>query len=592
MTFDHNTIHWAASRLALLLVLPFFVLMTGCDDDDGGNGMTGSNETPIAEFSATPSQLEVTVDGSASNDPDGGDITAFQWEFGNGDTGSGSTASTTYAQDGTYTITLTVTDDEGTTATTTQDVTVADNIVMIENDITADRTLSADTTYMLNGLVFVGEPTGSGTPSSRPTLTIEPGTVIKALESRNVSTQVPGTNEQEGASALIVRRSGRIVADGSATDPIIFTSELDDLDDPNDLIDSQFNPRRGLWGGVIILGRATNNQTSTTDNQVEGIPNQDAFYGGNDNADDSGTFRYVSIRHGGFSITGIPGDEINGLTMGSVGTGTTIEFVEVYANFDDAFEWFGGTVHTNNLAAAFCGDDSFDYDQGFRGTGQFWFSIQDTDQTGRAGEHDGTDNNDSPSYVSTPVITNVTYIGAGEDAGGIGGDGNDRTFAIRDVAAAEYYNSIFSEFPAVAVDIDGGPGQDSRGQFEDGNIIFENNAFFAYGAASDPETDDAAATFASIINDSFADTYFADNNIIADPAFVSVSRTNDQGLDPRPTATGLPPTTPKAQFTNVLGLDLGPIQDVSYHGAFDPNDGVGSWLSGWTALADEDNLAN
>jgi len=591
MTFDRNKMNRAVSRLALLFVLPLFVLVTGCDDDEGG-GMMNENEDPVADFSATPNQLSVSVDGSASTDPDGGDITAYQWEFGNGDTGAGATASTTYSQDGTYTISLTVTDDEGTTASTTQDITVADNVVMLEDDITADRTLSADTTYMLNGLVFVGEPTGSGNPADRPTLTIEQGTVIKALVSRNVTTQVPGSNEQEGASALIVRRSGRIVADGAADEPIIFTSELDDLEDPNDLIDSQFNPRRGLWGGVIVLGRATNNQTNTTENQVEGIPNQDAFYGGSTNDDDSGTIRYVSIRHGGFSITGIPGDEINGLTMGSVGTGTTIEFVEVYANFDDGFEWFGGTVHTNNLAAAFCGDDSFDYDQGFRGTGQFWFSIQDTDQTGRAGEHDGTDNNDSPSYVSTPVISNVTYIGAGEDAGGIGGDGNDRTFAIRDVAAAEYYNSIFSEFPGVAVDIDGAAGQDSRGQFEDGNIVFENNAFFGYGAASGDEAANPTATFAAIINDTFADAYFANNNIVADPEFAGVSRTNDENLDPRPTASGLPATTPKADFENVLMLDLNPIQDVDYHGAFDPSDSAGSWLQGWTALSAENNLAN
>jgi len=592
----------ALSWIALLIVLPLLVFTAGCDDNGNGTVDAGDQD-PEAAFSVDTDQLTASFDANDSNDPDGGNIASYAWDFGDGETGAGETIDHTYAMDGTYTVELTVTDDEGTTATTSQDVMVADNVVMITDDITEDRTLSADTTYMLNGLVFVGKPTDGGAAipavNDRPVLTIEPGTVIKALRGNNVTAE-DQQGATEGASALIVRRSGRINADGDAQNPIIFTSEDDDLSDPADLLDSQFNARRGLWGGVIILGQASNNEPRQPV-QVEGIPQDGnpALFGtqGGGSAiddDDSGTFRYVSIRHGGFSITGVPGDEINGLTMGAVGSGTTIEFVEVYANFDDGFEWFGGTVHTNNLAAAFVGDDGFDYDQGFQGTGQFWFSIQDTDVAGRSGEHDGIDNASSPGFISHPVISNVTYIGSGEDAGGIGGDGNDRTFALRDVTAGEYYNSIFYGFPNVAVDIaeDG-----TRQEFEDGNIVFENNAFFGYGAAGDEdegdpvgagETADPAATFAAIINGTFADTYFNDNNIIADPEFAGVSRTVDNGLDPRPTATGLPPTTGKSNFANGASVDLGMIQDVSYHGAFEP--GQPLWIQGWTALSAEDNL--
>jgi hypothetical protein len=125
-------------------------------------------------------------------------------------------------------------------------------------------------------------------------------------------------------------------------------------------------------------------------------------------------------------------------------------------------------------------------------------------------------------------------------------------------------------------------------EFNDGNIVFENNAFFAYGAASGDETADQAATFASIIDGTFADTYFNDNNLIADPEFAGVSRTVDNGLDPRPTATGLPATTGKSSFTNGANVDLSMIQDVSYHGAFEP--GQPLWIQGWTALSAEDNL--
>ena len=184
------------------------------------------------------------------------------------------------------------------------------------------------------------------------TLTIEPGTVVRGRPQSDIS-------NNDGASALIVRRAGQLIADGTQTDPIVFTSTLDDLSDPDDLGPSD----RGLWGGIILLGRAPISEPQSP--QVEGIPDtENALFGGDDPDDNSGTLRYVSIRHGGFSISGVSGDEINGLTMGAVGRGTTIEFVEVFANLDDGFEWFGGTVHTNNLVSAFCADDAYDWGHG------------------------------------------------------------------------------------------------------------------------------------------------------------------------------------------------------------------------------------
>ncbi|MBT8399586.1 MAG: hypothetical protein KJO98_03855, partial [Rhodothermia bacterium] len=192
--------------------------------------------------------------------------------------------------------------------------------VTVSADITSSTTWTSNNEYLLDGLVFV---------DNGATLTIEPGTVIKGLEDINITTG-------EGASALVIRRGAKINAVGTASQPIVFTSELDDVNDPLDLDQRD----RGLWGGLILLGRATTNEP-TTDNQIEGIPtNLNALYGGTDDADNSGTLKYVSIRHGGFSISGVEGDEINGLTLGGVGSGTTIDYVEVYANFDDCFEWF------------------------------------------------------------------------------------------------------------------------------------------------------------------------------------------------------------------------------------------------------------
>jgi hypothetical protein len=140
----------------------------------------------------------------------------------------------------------------------------------------------------------------------------------------------------------------------------------------------------GIWGGLILLGNAPTNSglgcggCTIGEDTAEGIPfpgypEQYGTYGGAIPHDNSGTVKYVSIRHGGDEFN--TADEVNGLTMGGVGDGTTIEFVEVYANYDDGFEWFGGTVNTNNLVVSYIGDDSFDTDQGFTGVNQFSFSI-------------------------------------------------------------------------------------------------------------------------------------------------------------------------------------------------------------------------
>ena len=289
--------------------------------------------------------------------------------------------------------------------------------VLITEDITGNVTWTSDNEYILDGLIFV---------DSLSTLTIEAGTVIKGKLQSNITTG-------DGASALIVKRGAKIYAEGTPESPIIFTSELDDVTVPDDLLLTD----RGLWGGLILLGEAVTNQP-TTQNQIEGIPNTyNAKYGGSNDEDNSGVLRYISIRHGGFSISGVPGDEINGLTMGAVGSGTTIEYIEVIANLDDGYEWFGGTVNTRYLAAVFCADDAFDYDQGWRGKNQFWFALNPDDESGRGGEHDGGDDDETGLPYAIPMISNATYIGSGANSTGVGGDGNDRAIYFRDNAGGK-----------------------------------------------------------------------------------------------------------------------------------------------------------
>ncbi|GBD87852.1 hypothetical protein BMS3Abin03_01786 [bacterium BMS3Abin03] len=425
--------------------------------------------------------------------------------------------------------------------------------VNVTNNISTDQTWTSNNVYLLDGLIFV---------DSAATLTIQKGTVIKGKELSNITTG-------DGASALIVRRGGKIMANGTADEPIIFTSELDDINIPNDLTKED----RGLWGGIILLGRATTNQP-TTENQIEGIPNtENARFGGTDDNDNSGVMRYVSIRHGGFSISGVPGDEINGLTLGAVGSQTVIEHIEVYSNFDDGYEWFGGTVRTKWLVSAFCADDGFDWDMGFRGKGQFWFSVQGTDEAGRGGEHDGGDDCETCQPYTLTEVSNATYIGSGQYTSPLpGGDGNDLAIIFRDNSGGFYYNSIFTDFSQSGINIeDLASGEDSRSRLENGDLKLENNFWWGFGDGN---------VLDSIAKQDFVASYLdgTGNNFIQNPQINNISRDETSSLDPRPNPTG-----PAANGANVPSDPF--FTQVNYYGAFDPNAGL--WTQGWTALSQE-----
>ena len=551
-----KSVRWFAA----LLLLPLLVI-TGCDSNGGGG-----NTDPTVSFSFEPAsptpgtEISFTADASDAD----GSIASYNWNFGDGDASStDENPSYTYAAEGDYEVTLEITDNEGVTASATQTVSVGMtpvSEVVVSDDITESTTWTADNTYILDGLIFVGGNDGGG---DDVTLTIEPGTVIKGLLNRNISTG-------DGASALIIRRGGMIDAAGTPEAPIIFTSELDDVTDPTDLLDARGNERRQLWGGLLVLGEATTNQGQTS-TQIEGIPESEpAQFGGTNDDDNSGTIQYVSIRHGGFSISGQAGNEINGLTMGALGRGTTIDHVEVYANFDDGFEWFGGTVETKYLVAAFQADDGFDYDQGFRGKGQYWFSLHDSDAAGRAGEHDGGDlGGDGAEPFSIPVIANATYIGAGASVEGVqGGDNGDRAFAIRDNAGGMYYNSIVTDFPGVGVDIEDTDGPDSRARLEAGDLTFTNVIFSGFGAGDTPE---------DILPQAFVRDSDNFDARFVDPMLGGISRMDDGGLDPRP---GAEEATSGA---SEIGDDSDFFDAVEYLGAFAPGEPL--WTDGWTALS-------
>jgi hypothetical protein len=448
---------------------------------------------------------------------------------------------------------------------------------LIAEDVVAPRVIDASTTwtadnvYLLEGYTFVVTPDGASEPT---VLTIEPGTVIKG----QVST---GAN----AAALIITRGARIHASGTATNPIIFTSELDELNGNLGPDDS------ALWGGVLILGNARIN--SRADGEIVAEPVQDqiegvevtgeelawATFGGTDDDDSSGVLRYVSIRHGGAVVGG--DNEINGLTLGGVGRGTTIEYIEVFSNKDDGIEWFGGTVNVRYAVIAFGQDDAYDYDQGWRGNGQFWFAIgkdAGTDRMDKGGEHDGaTAPVDAQPFGETRVF-NATWIGIGDSLQPDGSAGRDNTaLNIRDNASANYHNSVFLDF-ARMIDIE----NDNETRFNEGAISFTHNVWWSHIAENN-----TAEGFNARPDGNVDPTVFwtdaARGNTIADPMLAGVSRAADGGLDPRPQ-----PGSPALEgpFAEVPGGGF--FVQTQYKGAFGPEE---NWLIGWTKLSTEGYLA-
>lgn len=225
--------------------------------------------------------------------------------------------------------------------------------VIVSSNITENTVWTSDKVYQLAGRIAV---------EAGATLTIEPGTIIKGEAGT-------GTN----ATALLIAKDAKIMAEGTSDAPIIFTSVADEITPEQvangDFISPNMDPTaNGYWGGVLVLGNAPISVSGGNSAQIEGIPSSDpnGKYGGNDPNDNSGILKHISIRHGGSNIG--EGNEINGLTLGGVGSGTVIENIEVVANQDDAIEWFGGTVNVTNAVVWNAGDDGLDADQGWNGT--------------------------------------------------------------------------------------------------------------------------------------------------------------------------------------------------------------------------------
>ncbi len=269
---------------------------------------------------------------------------------------------------------------------------------VVQGSITSNTTWTNDNVYELKGRVVV---------DNNAVLTIEAGTIIKGQEGT-------GTN----ASALIIARGAQIVANGTASSPIIFTSVLDNIEKGQTSGTNLDETDNGKWGGLIILGNAPISAADgDTEAQIEGIPATETYgtYGGSVSADNSGSLSYVSIRHGGALIGA--GNEINGLTLGGVGTGTSINNIEIVANLDDGIEFFGGTVNVTDLVVAFQGDDGIDIDMNYSGTVSNFAVVHgiNTDEALEIDGPEGITNTTGTFTLSNGTIKTTDGQGTGAD---------------------------------------------------------------------------------------------------------------------------------------------------------------------------------
>ncbi len=304
-------------------------------------------------------------------------------------------------------------------------------------DITEDETWTSGNTYILKGKVFI---TGDAT------LTIEAGTLVRG----------------DSGSALVITTTGSIDAQGTAADPIIFTSSKESGAAPGD------------WGGVVLIGEASINVDGGTDN-VEGFEANEldrVTYGGSADDGDCGTLRYVRIEYAGFALS--EGNELNGLTVAGCGSGTDLDFVQVHRGLDDGIEFFGGTANLKHAVVSLPNDDALDWDYGWRGKAQFIIVKQDANNGDKGFESDNNGDANDATPRSKPTIWNATLIGS-NDANAVKSQGG---MHLRRGTAGTIQNTIVAYFKEYAVDID---GVATANQVESGDLTITNSYFFSNG---------------------------------------------------------------------------------------------------------------
>lgn len=405
-------------------------------------------------------------------------------------------------------------------------------VIEVTESITTNTLWTSNNKYLIKGFIYVEDGA---------TLTIQPGTVIK------------GDKPTKGT--LIVKRGGKLIADGTASQPIVFTSNQ-----------APGSRDYGDWGGIILCGRAPHNRPS--DPIVEG--GVDAQYGGNDPDDNSGILRYVRIEFSGIPFQ--PNQEINGLTMGGVGRGTIIDHIQVSYCGDDSYEWFGGTVNAKHLIAFRGWDDDFDQDFGWQGKVQWAVSLRDPNVADASSSNGFECDNDSEGNPVAPYSqgtwSNVSIFGPKVDASTTINAQYARALHLRRNTQTRVFNSVFAGYPT-GLFID---GNSTQANATNGDLMFRNNVIAGMGTAlnvpSGQNWDQAALT-------NWFNTAGWNNMIYANNSDLQVAN---------PFNLTAPSFLPNSGSPLLSGADFtsAPLSDafftpVSYRGAF----GSDNWTAGW-----------
>ncbi|TDO21959.1 hypothetical protein [Pedobacter duraquae] len=434
------------------------------------------------------------------------------------------------------------------------------SVVEVSGDIKVNTTWSADKIYLLKGFVYI---------TDGATLTIAPGTIIKG--------------DKATKATLVVTRGSKLNAEGTAAKPIVFTSNV-----------AAGGRREGDWGGLILLGKAPTNQGSEVKIEggltptVSGQEQKYIQYGGTETADNSGILKYVRVEYAGipFSVD----NEINGITFGGVGSGTTIEYVQVYRSGDDAYEWFGGTVNAKHIIASGTWDDDFDTDFGYSGKIQFAVAQRFplvADQSGSNGfESDNNATGTTAPPKTSAIFSNVTVVGPLAAANTKINGFFQHAAQIRRNSAISTFNSIFTGFPD-GIYIDDSTGALTSSNVTDGSLAFQNNLIYGITGTEVKATNATSlAIFETVIksNNTFLKTAFANALLTAPYKYSSdiVAATVGGAANPQ---LGRPDFTvvaggvaaSGAAFTHAKIATDTFFEKVTYRGAF----GTTDWTAGW-----------
>jgi hypothetical protein len=436
----------------------------------------------------------------------------------------------------------------------TTDSTVENTV--LEGKISSDRTLKANYTYKILGIVYV---------VNGARLTIEPGTVIQ------------GVKGAASRGTLVITKGCQLIADATKDNPIVFTSD-------------QTNPARGDWGGIVILGNA---KTNSSYNGVAGVGSVEGgvnnaeglgLYGGTNDADNSGVLRYVRIEYAGYAY--LPDNELNGLTLAGVGNATTVDYVEIFKANDDAIECFGGSVNLKHTIFISTLDDDFDTDNGWSGKVQWGIVMRDSSIADISKSESFESDNDANGSTLLPqtsgVYSNITVIGPRATTSNIGNSLFLAGAQIRRNSSISIFNSVIMGYPTGLL-IDASKGTPTDNNIAAGTLLVQHTIIAGcatpvnYSESLTSPTgwkpESAASWFGTT---EYGNSILAANDDVKLAAPYNYSSPDFTPQEGSPLLTG-------ADFTNSK-LTSG-FTPTSYRGAVGPSGSADAdWWKGWSKL--------